>query len=395
MNGRPRLVSVLVPAAVVAAAAVAVAAIWTQGGDPPPAAPAAEVDACRGLTDDGARSCYTREFLARVEGRRDPRPVVKEIADSAWRRGGFLLSNCHGVMHTVGRTYAREKGVTLSTLMNYLPRNNDPSCSAGFAHGLVTAVAPLIDPRRPRAAAAVCGDARTRYQRYSCIHGFGHAFMRINSDRLGPALHLCHALGPRADADCAQGAYHDYWFAVAGADDAMLTEKAVKDPRELCAAQPAAYVRPCWYRAFIDNRPSAFAVQAPEDVDALCHDLRALQRQACVTAASVIGPSDPALQLELCKGLRVASDAANCVRGTKVQNVLGAPATQYVRLIERCDGFAVAARGACYRWLGKVLAVVTDGGFARTGCPKLADVGARRECRAGARTIDDALVTFS
>jgi hypothetical protein len=52
----------------------------------------------------------------------------------------------------------------------------------------------------------VCADAGTRYRRYSCIHGFGHAFMRINGDRLGPALDLCRGLGARAAADCAQGA---------------------------------------------------------------------------------------------------------------------------------------------------------------------------------------------
>src|SRR5262245_28644778 len=155
-----------------------------------------------------------------VEGRDDPRPAVERIADSAWHEGGFLLSSCHGIMHTVGRTYAREQGVTLATLMDYLPRSNDPGCSAGFAHGLVTGVAPLLDPSRPRAAASVCAGAGTRYRRYSCIHGFGHAFMRIYGDRLRPALALCRALGPRSAPDCAQGAYHDYWFAVAGADDA-------------------------------------------------------------------------------------------------------------------------------------------------------------------------------
>ena len=98
-------------------------------------------------------------------------------------------------MHTVGRTYARDHGVTLATLMDFLPRTNDPGCSAGFAHGLVTGVAPRTP--QPGAAAAVCAQAATRYQRYSCVHGLGHAFMRINGDRLPPALALCRALGPR------------------------------------------------------------------------------------------------------------------------------------------------------------------------------------------------------
>jgi hypothetical protein len=66
-----------------------------------------------------------------------------------------------------------------------------------------------------------------------------------------------------------------------------------------------------------------------------------------------------------------------------------------VRLIGRCDRFRAAARAACYAWLGKALAVLTDGRFARDGCPRLETAAARRECLAGAATMDDALVTFS
>jgi hypothetical protein len=349
---------------------------------------------CRGLEAARARACYTRAFTAMVAGRDDPRPAVAEIADEAWRDAGFLLSNCHGVMHTVGRTYARESGVRLATLMEYLPRTNDPGCSAGFAHGLVTGVAPDIDTREPSRAASVCGQAGTRYQRYSCTHGFGHAFMRIHDDRLAPALALCRRLGRRAAPDCAQGAYHDYWFAVVGADDARLPEEGVTEPRALCGAQPALFVRPCWYRAFVDNRPGV-RIDAPDDLDALCSGLGGLQREACITAASVIGPPDPAVQLQLCAGLPAASDAENCVRGTKVQNLLGYPIATYVQLIGRCDLFVRQARAACYRWLGKTLAVLTDGEFEGAGCPQLTAPAARRECRAGAGSIDEALVTFS
>lgn len=318
---------------------------------------------------------------------------MQAISDLAWSERGFLLANCHGVMHTVGRTYARDAGVTLATLMDHLPESNDPGCSAGFAHGLVTGVAPLIDPRQPRKAADVCAGAGTRYRRYSCVHGLGHAFMRLYGDRLAPALGLCRALGAQAP-DCAQGAYHDYWFAVAGADDARLPGRAVRDPRALCGAQPAAFVRPCWYRAFVDNRPAGIEVDSPEHVEVLCEGLEGLQRAGCVTAASVIGPADPAAQLGLCAGLAASADAVSCIRGTKAQNLLGSTSADYVRLIRRCELFGPAARPACYRWLGKTLAVVTDGTFATAGCGALADVP-RRQCESGARTMDDALVTFS
>ena len=298
-------------------------------------------------------------------------------------------------MHTVGRVYALEEELSLADLRDRLPRSNDPGCSAGFAHGMVSGLAEEIDPARPGEAAGVCADAPTRYQRYSCVHGLGHAFMRIYGDRLAPALGLCRALGLRAAPDCAQGAYHDYWFAVVGTDDATLPDEGVTDPRELCASQPAAFVRPCWYRAFVDNRPEGIVVDSPEHLDVLCDGLRGLQREACITAASVIGPADPEEQLEICAQLPVNGEAVSCVRGVKVQNLLGAPEDAFVRLIGRCRLFSERhPRRACYSWLGKTISVVTDGAFARSGCPKL-DGEARRECALGARSIDDALETFS
>ena len=319
------------------------------GGDEPArAAVALDLEPCRNLLPDASRECWTREFLAAVEGQDDPRPAVAAIADAAREEGGFLLSSCHGLMHTVGRTYAREAGVTLAGLMDYLPRSNDPGCSAGFAHGLVTGVGAQIDPRRPgRGGGGVQRGPRTRYQRYSCVHGLGHAFMRIHGDRLPPALALCRALGQRLAADCAQGAYHDYWFAVVGADEASLPEGATTDPRRLCGAQPTALVRPCWYRAFVDNRPEGIVVDSPEHLDVLCEGLEGLQREACVTGAAVIGPADPAVQLELCAGLHDPSDAAGCIRGTKAQNLLGSsglrlrPADRPLRALRRRDPLGV------------------------------------------------------
>jgi hypothetical protein len=76
-----------------------------------------------------------------------------------------------------------------------------------------------------------------------------------------------------------------------------------------------------------------------------------------------------------------------------VQNLLGYPTDAFVDLIGRCD-FVRAARAACYRWLGKTLAVLTDGDFERAGCVRL-PAPALRQCRAGARSMNEALVTFS
>jgi hypothetical protein len=396
VSRRSLVIFVAVASCLLAAAAVAGALlIEDDKPDPPPSLRALDLDACRDREDDAARACFARKFQAVVEGRDDPRAAVQSISDLAWSEGGFLLENCHVVMHTVGRTYARDADMSLASLMDYLPQSNDPGCSAGFAHGLVTGVAPDIDPSKPGEAATACADAGTRFQRYSCVHGVGHAFMRLYADQLEPALELCVALGADVAPDCAQGAYHDYWFAVKGADEATLRDEPITDPRRLCAAQPEEFVPPCWYRAFLETRPPAFQLETPRDLEDLCDGLDGIQRGGCITGAAVIGPTDPAAQLRICADLEDATDAASCVHGTKVQNLLDASTGEYVRVIEGCERFAPEARAACYRWLGKALAVVTDGRFERSGCPQLGAADARRQCREGARTMNEALVTFS
>jgi len=331
-------------------------------------------------------------FIAALSSMVERKDGVEQVVKTAYEQKGFLLANCHGMMHTVAREYVARHHVTLGKLMDYLPRSNDPACAAGFAHGLVTGVAPQIERAGGTAAAAVCGKSSSRMQRYSCIHGFGHAFMRLNKDNLGPSLVMCRALGSSAAPDCAQGAYHDYWFAAKGLDDAPA-QPAVS-PRELCAAQPREFVRPCWYRAFIESPDPVPPVTAPAGIDALCDGLSGLQRQGCVTGAIMTGPADPRAELAICTGVR-SSDALSCIRGTKVTNMLQYDPRIYPILIGDCEHFRGAVQLGCDRWLGKALGVLTDGKFRDTGCPLLSTPAARRACAAGVKEMDGPLVTFS
>jgi hypothetical protein len=392
-----RLVLLALAAGSLAALAAVAAVLLLRGDDSTPAATPRTLGLarCDALLEARRPECYTRELQLAVVGADDVHAALARVNRTVRARGGRLLSDCHGFMHTVGRRYVQEHDVTVASLMDVLPRTNDPGCPAGFAHGLVTGVAPQIDPRDPRSAAAVCGRSATRFQRYSCTHGFGHAFMRIYDDRLGPALELCRALGPNTAPDCAQGAFHDYWFAVIGADDAPRPPDIVTDPRELCGRQRDEFVRPCWYRTFVDTRPPGFQTGSPAEIEALCAGLAGVQRAGCVTAASVIGPPDPAVQLELCAGIAQPVDQVSCIHGTKVQNVLNSPVDTYLAIIARCELFAGPTRAACYAWLGKTLAVITDGEFERTGCPGVASAAAQRACVEGARSMDEPLETFS
>jgi hypothetical protein len=394
--------------AVVVLIAVTVGVVFaSSGGDDAPEPQASEPAAatqlatgdlatCSGMVQDEGRSCYSAELEKIVNDAADPLAAVEGITSAAYAdQTGFLLANCHGIMHTVAREYALRTKLTLAKLMDNLPRTNDPGCSAGYAHGLVTAVAPEIEASGPTVANQLCAKSETRYQRYSCTHGFGHAFMRLNNDSIQPSLQMCEQLGSGASPDCSQGVYHDYWFAVNGLDATSKPKDAETDPRALCGAQPQEFVRTCWYRAFVETREEAGAVATPEDVERLCGGLDGLQRAACVTGAIVIGPPDPRGQLAVCDSLSVDTDIAACIRGTKVQNLINYPDDLQVELIKDCRIFGGQMSLTCYRWLGKTLGVLSDGGFATKGCPELSPAAARRACVAGVKSMEGPLVTFS
>jgi hypothetical protein len=343
-------------------------------------------------TCGSSSACYARALGEIVDGARDPSAAVDGIVSAAYAQQGYLLANCHGLMHTVGREYVARHHISLAKLMDYLPRSNDPACAAGYAHGLVTGMAPQIEAAGGAKAAVICKQSTTRMQRYSCVHGFGHAFMRLNNDDLKPALELCAQLGSASAPDCAQGAFHDYWFAAKGLDDAP-SQPAVS-PRALCANVARQFVRPCWYRAFIEAAKPVKPVAAPADIDALCGGLKGLQRQGCVTGAVMTGPADPRAELAICTGVRPA-DALSCIRGTKVTNMLGYDPRIYPILVGDCEHFPGTLSLQCDRWLGKAIGVITNGTFASSGCPLLATPAARQECTAGVKSMNGALVTFS
>src|SRR5690349_1627971 len=96
----------------------------------------AQLAACDSGDDAAMLACYTGRLTRIVGAARDPRPVINRVTALAWSNPtGFLLPNCHVMMHTVGRTYVHKHHVTLATMMDYLPQSNDPSCPAGFSHG--------------------------------------------------------------------------------------------------------------------------------------------------------------------------------------------------------------------------------------------------------------------
>jgi hypothetical protein len=337
-------------------------------------------------------NCYVTRLLADVEKSRDPAHELPRIDVKVRAGGGYLESACHMMMHQVGRMYARRHHITLANLQGYLPRSNDPGCSAGFGMGMVLTLGNQIGQLGPDGAIKLCMRAPTRYRSYTCVHTLGHAYMRLYHEQLPFAVRACRALPALQAPDCAQGAYHDYWLSIAGRDATTKQQHGIRSARVLCARAIAPFVRPCWYRYFLELPPPTLPTDATQ-VRALCAGLRARQRAGCIGAASLITSADPFIQMRICARLRGA-DTISCLYGMNVQNVATARGSKRVKLIERCAGLRRSAQGACYEWLGTTLSVVTNGRFKSLACPFIAQSG-RNACLAGAGRMDRALVTFS
>jgi hypothetical protein len=347
---------------------------------------------CSGLKDPGRFNCYARGLLGVVERSRDPARELPVIDRKVRANGGFLQASCHMLMHQVGRTWARRHGVTLGTLYRYVPRSNDPGCSAGFGMGLVMhlGTALVLEPRR---VVPICGRLPTRFREYTCVHGAGHALMRGYHGQLRGAVTACRALGSRHAPDCAQGAFHDYWISLSGGDGTKRPDNADTDPRSICARTD--YPRGCWYRYFWQRRPT-LAVDDPRDVRALCGDLAGLQRSGCLGAASLMITHrlDPIDHARVCVRLG-GVDAVSCMRGVNVPALAGRQPEQ-LRLVRACAGLRdPEARSGCHTWFARTLNVVTNGAFGKWGCRSLARPADRAACAEGARRIGDPLRTFS
>jgi hypothetical protein len=346
---------------------------------------------CVELPDAPKTRCYVRGLLREVERSGNPAQGVPAIDEEVHDVGGFLEAACHALMHEVGRTWAKRHGVTLQTLTRYVPRSNDPGCSAGFGMGMAMYLGPelVVDPRK---VLATCSEQPTRFREYTCVHGLGHAFMRGFHSYLPDAVTACNKLGEVAAPDCSQGAFHDYWISLGGGDGTERPENVDTDPESLCGAY--TYKRPCWFRYFWEREPSARVYEARDLLD-LCDGREGMQRAGCMSGASLLvsRERDPVDHARVCNGLQ-GSDTYDCLRGVNVPALEGRIFEQ-LRLIRTCSDLPTSTSAGCYRWFGRTLAVLTDGDFRTSGCPQLANASARGHCARGAARTGLALRTFS
>jgi hypothetical protein len=340
--------------------------------------------------DQAKDECYIRLLLLDIDRSGDPATELPRIDARAKATPSSLYGRCHLLMHTVGRQWALEHHLTLEGLQKVVPRSNDPGCSAGFGMGLVMALGPQIIATGGKSALKTCVRLPTRDRSYTCVHSLGHALMRGYHETLFLAVHACSRLGARYAPDCEQGAFHDYWISLRGADDTTSPIHAVRSPRKLCA-QYARYAVECWYRYWIEQVPGPL-IFGPRDLLRLCHGLAGAQREGCIAGAEKDVYDTPVAQMAMCEKLR-AADALACVRGVANQGYAGQPKRE-LALLGDCRRLAAGAVEGCAAWFGRTFNVVENGRFLRDGCPRVA-ASLRFACSWGARRWQGPLVTFS
>jgi hypothetical protein len=335
-------------------------------------------------------ACYVRLLLQDIDRSGDPATELPRIDARARAAGTSLYGRCHLLMHEVGRRWAVEHRLTLEGLQKVVPRSNDPGCSAGFGMGIVMALGPQIISTGGKSALKTCVTLPTRMRSFTCVHSLGHALMRGYHETLFLAVHACERLGPRYAPDCAQGAFHDYWISLRGADDTTSPLDPVRSPRKLCA-QYARFAMACWYRYWIEQAPGPVVLNA-SDLVRLCRGLEGSQRAGCIAGAAKAVYDTPVAQTRLCAKLR-AADALACLRGVGNQAYAGHLRSE-LALFKECTRMPLGARAGCAAWFGRTFNVVSNGRFLAVGCPRLAP-GVRAACKAGARRWLEPLVSFS
>jgi hypothetical protein len=337
-------------------------------------------------------ACYVRMLLLDINRSGNPATELPKIDRRAHATPTSLYARCHMLMHVVGRKWARDHHLTLAGLQAVVPRSNDPGCSAGFGMGLVMALGPQIISSGGRSALGTCDRLPTRMRQFTCVHSLGHALMRGYHETLYLAVKACTRLGARYAPDCAQGAFHDYWIALRGADDASSPLHPVRSPRKLCS-EYSRYAMACWYRYWIEQAPGP-AIEGAGDLLRLCGGLAGPQRAGCVAGASKDVFDTPAGQARLCTQLHTSADALACLRGVANQVYAGNQRRE-LALFRVCARVPAGARSGCAAWFGRTFNVLENGRFLRDGCPKLAARRDRASCAAGARRSAGPLVTFS
>ncbi len=196
---------------------------------------------CFGSTPDQFK-CY-REYYGELIAKDGAKPAIIDIkgryADS------FVKSQCHQLMHIIGRASA-DKYKTVAEAF----QEGDPFCWSGYYHGVMEGVALHLGREKLAQSldiicAGIPGKERFSFDYYNCVHGLGHGIMAILNDELMDTLAMCDNLsGSWEQSSCWSGAFMEN--IIANGIDHRSKYLKDNDPHYPCDAVDEKYKGVCY-----------------------------------------------------------------------------------------------------------------------------------------------------
>ncbi len=189
-------------------------------------------------------SCYIYYYrdLAKERGS----GVALETLDARKRYDGKLAASCHEAMHEIGRASFRETGSIKAAYAKA-----DYSCWGGYLHDAVEASLPETELDRIASTTVreMCDgtdeNGPRSFERFSCVHGVGHALMLVSENDLPGSLERCRDLGDEWEGiQCANGAFMQNMFAKYNEHDTDYLP--TDDLRFPCDISPVEYQVACY-----------------------------------------------------------------------------------------------------------------------------------------------------
>jgi hypothetical protein len=137
-------------------------------------------------------SCYKKELtdITKAQGPEQATGLIKQ----AYSTSSYVKSQCHQLMHIVGRTALEKYGDISNTYAH-----GDQFCWSGYYHGAMEQIAidkgfDYIVKNANSICAPIAAKGKYSFYHYNCVHGLGHGFMFVKDGDLFASLSACDSL---------------------------------------------------------------------------------------------------------------------------------------------------------------------------------------------------------
>ena len=164
----------------------------------------------------------------------------------AYEKSGYVKSNCHQLVHVVGRAAGDKFGDVAKAY-----EQGDDFCWSGYYHGVMESVISKIGYQEIRSklntvCASASRDQQYSFHHYNCVHGLGHGVMAVNNGELFDGLRTCDSLTDSWEREsCFGGVFMENIMSEANPDHRSKYLKN-DDLMYPCNAVARAYKQQCY-----------------------------------------------------------------------------------------------------------------------------------------------------